>query len=208
MEFESTVRRRRMVRNFSAETVSDAEVDSILELALHAPSAGFSQGSCYIVVKDGDRKRRLAEAQGESDYVKTGFNPFISAAPVLIVPCVSEKIYHDRYHEKDKLGPDDKEIEWPVPYWYFDVGAGCMIVLLAAVDKGLAGAFVGAPDPAAIREILGIPETFHPVGTISLGHPLPDRRSPSLKRGRKPLAQQVFYEAYGRQKGASVAATR
>jgi nitroreductase len=73
-----------------------------------------------------------------------------------------------------------------------------MIILLAAVDRGLAAAFAGTFDPAAVRKILGIPEDQHPVGTISIGHPLPDKRSPSLKRGRKPVAQQVFYEAYGR----------
>ncbi len=198
MEFQSVVLKRRMVRHFSDEEVPDDDIDAILGLALHAPSAGFSQGSCYVVVRDEATKRKLAEAQGESGYVDAGFDSFISASPVLVVPCVSEKVYHDRYREPDKLGPDGKEIEWPVPYWYFDIGAGCMIVLLAAVDRGLAATFAGAPDPVAIRRILGIPEDQHPVGTISIGHPLPDKRSPSLKRGRKPTTQQVFYEAYGR----------
>jgi nitroreductase len=187
-----------MVRHFSEEAVRDNDVDTILELALHAPSAGFSQGSCYIVVKNRETKLKLAEAQGEEGYTREGFDPFISAAPVLIVPCVSEKIYHDRYREPDKLESDGREISWPIPYWFFDIGAGCMIILLAAVDRGLAAAFVGSPDPDAIRRILEIPGTFQPVGTISLGHPLPDKKSPSLKRGRKPRGVQLFCESFGR----------
>jgi nitroreductase len=198
MEFQSVVLRRRMVRHFSAEDVTDADVDAIMSLALHAPSAGFSQGSSYIVVRDKATKKLLAEAQGEPGYVEAGFDPFISAPPVLVVPCVSEKVYHDRYREPDKIGPDGREIDWPVPYWYFDIGAGCMIILLATVDRGLAAAFAGTSDPGLVRRILGIPEDLHPVGTISIGHPLPDKRSPSLKRGRKEATQQVFYEGYGR----------
>jgi len=197
LEFQEAVLRRRMVRHFSEEEVSSEDISAILGLALHAPSAGFSQGSCYIVVRDAATRRKLAEAQGEEGYVQGGFDPFISGAPVVLVPCVSEKMYHDRYREPDKLD-DGKEIDWPVPYWYFDIGAGCMIILLAAVDRGLAAAFAGTPDPAAVRGILGIPDHFHPVGTISLGHPLPDKRSPSLKRGRKPVSSQVYFEAFGR----------
>lgn len=187
-----------MVRHFSDEPVSDADVDTILSLALHAPSAGYSQGSCYIVVRDKETKRKLAALQGEGGYVEAGFDPFISGAPVLVVPCVSEKVYHDRYREKDKLEPDGREIVWPVPYWFFDIGAGSLIVLLATVDRGLAAAFAGTPDPAGVRRLLGIPEAFQPVGTISIGHALPDKRSPSLKRGRKPKGAQLFAEAFGR----------
>ncbi len=198
MDFESVVRKRRMVRHFSEEPVDDQDIDAIMGLALHAPSAGFSQGSCFIVVKDKETKSKIAHAQGEAGYLEAGFDPFISGAPVLIVPCVSEQAYHDRYREPDKLEPDGREIAWPVPYWFFDIGAGCMIVLLATKDRGLAAAFAGTPDPKAVREILGIPESFQPVGTISIGHPLPDKRSPSLKRGRKPRTAQIFSETFGR----------
>ena len=40
--------------------------------------------------------------------------------------------------------PDDgTEIDWPIPYWYVDVGATMMLILLAAVDEGLAAGFLG-----------------------------------------------------------------
>ena len=143
MEFENVVRKRRMVRNFQQRPVSPAIVDSILELALHAPSAGFSQGWAYVVITEAELKKKVGEIQGESDFYAHRFHKFISEAPALIVACASEKVYHDRYMEPDKVKDDGTEIEWPTPYWYFDIGGACMLIFLAAVEKGLATAFTG-----------------------------------------------------------------
>jgi nitroreductase len=180
-----------MVRHFAGEPVPRETVDRILELAQHAPSAGFSQGSAYVVVTDSAIKQKLARLQGEEDYKAGGFHGWMSEAPVAIVACVSERIYHDRYNEPDKLDDEGKEIEWPTPYWFFDIGAGCMIILLAAVDSGLSAAFSGVFDVRGVRELLGIPSHFHPVGVISIGRGGRDVRSPSLKRGRRRLADVV-----------------
>ncbi len=166
-----------------------------MELAQHAPSAGFSQGSAYVVVTRPNLKKKVARLQGEHGYKKGGFHQWISEAPADIVACVSEKLYHDRYNEPDKL-QDGKEIVWPTPYWFFDIGAGCMTILLAAVDSGLVAAFSGVTDPPAMRKLLRIPSHFHPVGVISIGHPAKDKRSPSLKRGRRPSDQVVHYEKW------------
>ena len=196
MEFERAVLKRRMVRHFTQEPVPKEALDRILRLAQHAPSAGFSQGSAYVVVTDPATKLKVAEVQGEGEYSSAGFHRWISEAPVAVVACVSERLYHDRYREKDKLDDQGKEIEWPTPYWFFDIGAGCMIVLLAAVDSGLSAAFTGVFDVRAMKGLLGIPEHFHPVGVISIGHGGQDVRSPSLKRGRKPAADVVHYEKW------------
>jgi len=193
MEFEKAVRRRRMVRHFSTRAVPAKTVNHILDLAQHAPSAGFSQGSAFVVVTRTKTKKLLAELQGEKSYSVSGFHRWISEAPVNLVACVSEKLYHDRYNEPDKLH-NGKEIDWPTPYWFLDIGAGTMIVLLAAVDAGLAAAFSGVSDVTGVRKLLGIPTHFHPVGVISVGHPLKDVKSPSLGRGRRPFSEFAHYE--------------
>ena len=36
-----------------------------------------------------------------------------------------------------------------------------------------------------------------PVGVVSLGYPAPDRRSPSLKRGRRSVDEVVSYGSFG-----------
>lgn len=195
MEFEKAVRKRRMVRNFRREPVPKNVIDKILELALHAPSAGFSQGWAYVVVTGEELKRKVGELQGETTYyAKTRFHKFISEAPAVIVACTSEKLYHDRYRQPDKLREDGTEIEWPTPYWYFDIGCACMLIFLAAVNEGLAAAFTGVFNVNEMKSLLGIPDHFHPVGVISIGLPAPDTKSPSLKRGRRPLNEVVHYE--------------
>ena len=182
MEFERVVRQRRMIRAFKPLPVPEEKVGRIVELAQHYPSAGFSQGMAFIVVTEPERVRRIRE-----------LNRLRGDAPVLMVPCVSEKLYHDRYHEPDKIRPDGTEIEWPVPYWYFDAGCASLLVLLAVVDGGLAAYLAGVFRPDLLRKELGIPDDFVPVGVISIGYPDYDRHvpSPSLDRGRRPLSQVV-----------------
>ncbi|MDV3294150.1 MAG: nitroreductase family protein [Nitrososphaerales archaeon] len=195
MDFRKTVLKRRMVRHFTTDPVQIDTVNRILGLAQHAPSAGFSQGSAFVVVTKSTKKKQIARLQGEKGYATAGFHRWISEAPVDVVACVSEKVYHDRYNETDKL-QKGKEIEWPTPYWFFDIGAGCMIILLAAVDVGLAATFSGVTDPRRMRALLGIPAHFHPVGVISIGHGAQDVKSPSLRRGRRPFDQFVHYERW------------
>lgn len=196
MEFATVVRSRRMVRNFSDEPVSQQSVDRILGLARHGPSAGYTQGQDFVVVRDPQDRQRIAELAGERHYVKAGFDPFVSAAPLLIVPCTSEAAYHRRYQEPDKVQEDGSEIHWPVPYWFMDVGCAVMLVLLAAVDEGLAAGFAGVHDLAALKQLLAIPEEVTPMGVIPIGHPAPDKRSPSLKRGRRPLRTVVHRDRW------------
>jgi nitroreductase len=194
MEFQKTVLKRRMVRHFANDTVPDRVVNRILELAQHYPSAGFSQGVAYVVVKDPAVRKKIGLIQEEPEYVKGGFHPFISEAPVVIVVTVSEQHYHRRYQESDKLQPSGTEIAWPTPYWFFDAGAASMIILLAAIDMGYSAGFAGVSNIEGMRDLLGIPAEFHPVGTISIGKPLPDKKSGSLKRGRRPHREVVHAE--------------
>lgn len=197
MEFDEVVLKRRMVRHFSPEPVDPEVIKRILEFAQHAPSAGYTQGQSFVVVTNPDTKKALAELCGEEFYVSRGFHPFISGAPVVVVPCTSEEAYHRRYREPDKQQPDGSEIEWPVPYWHFDIGAASMILLLAVVNEGLAAGFAGAHDLDAVRALLNLPAEVTPVGVIPIGHGAPDVPSPSLKRGRKALEQQVYWEKWG-----------
>ena len=196
MEFEEVVLKRRMVRNFTEEPVAPEVIERILNLARHNPSAGFTQGQSYVIVTDPEMKAKVASLCHEEEYTKSGFDPFISSAPVLIVPCTSEAAYHRRYQEPDKLGSDRKEIDWPVPYWFMDVGCAIMLILLGVVNEGLAAGFAGAHDLNALRALLNIPDEVTPMGVIPIGHPAQDKRSPSLKRGRVPLQNMVHWESW------------
>jgi len=194
MEFDQVVTRRRMTRNFADLPISADQLERILDHARRGPSAGFTQGQDFVVVTDLEVKRAIAELCGEQGYVEVGFSPFISRAPVLIIPCTSEAAYHRRYQEPDKIQDDGTEIEWPVPFWYMDAGCAVMLVLLSVVNEGLAAGFVGVWDLNRLRELLGIPAEVTPMGVIPIGHPAPDKPSPSLKRGHRSKDQVVHQE--------------
>ena len=196
MDFEEIVRKRRMVRHFRDEPIPEAVLEHILDLARHGPSAGYTQGQDFILVTDQQARRAVAQLAGEESYVQGGFHPFISGAPALIVLCTNEAAYHRRYREADKLMQDGSEIDWPVPYWFMDAGCAVMIILLGAVNEGLAAGFAGVWDLDALRRLLGIPAEVMPMGVIPLGYPAPDKRSASLKRGRRPVENSIHRERW------------
>jgi nitroreductase len=190
MDFTRTVLTRRMIRAFKPDPLPKEKVERILSIAQQYPSAGYSQEVAFVVVTDKERRKRIRELRDLK-----------SDAPVLLIPCVSERIVHDRYHEPDKIRAGGKEIDWPVPFWYFDVGCSCMLVFLAAVNEGLAASFAGSVGifkPGILRKELGIPEHYEPVGVLSLGYPdhASEVPSPSLKRGRRPRKDFVHHEKW------------
>jgi len=185
-----------MVRHFSAEPVDRASIERIIDAASRGPSAGNSQGQDFVVVTDAAKRKRIADLCGEESYVEQGFDPFISEAPVQIVPCYREATYHERYQEVDKVQDDGTEITWPVPFWVMDGGCASMLILLAAVDEGLGAAFVGTWALEELRGELGIPADVTPLGVIAVGHPAPDKRSGSLSRGRRRSNSTGHWEAW------------
>src|SRR5687767_10910048 len=123
MEFSDVVRRRRMVRHFRSDPVERETIESMLRQAQRAPSAGYTQGQSYLVITDPATRKQVARLCGEETHYERAFgHPWISEAPVQFVACVSEAAYHRRYQEPDKLREDGTEIEWPVPFWYVDIG--------------------------------------------------------------------------------------
>ena len=195
MEFSETVRRRRMVRNYLADPVPEELLDRILDRARRAPSAGFTQGQSFVVVTDAATRAAIARLAHEDEYVAAGFDPWLSRAPVHVVVCTSEAAYRARYSEPDKAATAQAQ-EWPVPYWYVDAGAALMLLLLAAVDGGLAAGFAGSHSLSGIADLLEIPPEVAPIGLVTLGYPAPDRKSGSLDRGWKPLEGVVHRETW------------
>ena len=81
-----------------------------------------------------------------------------------------------------------------MPYWDVDAGMAALLMLLTAVDEGLGACFFGVPGDrvAGFREAFGVPAEYRPVGCVSVGYPgSEDRRSPSLRRGRRGLDEVV-----------------
>src|SRR5689334_13026612 len=103
MELREVLRRRRMVRSYLPDPIDPEAVERVIHAGRRAPSAGYSQGQAFVVVTDADTRRRIAEALDEPAYTAAGGTPWISTAPVHIVPVVRESLYHERYQKPDKL---------------------------------------------------------------------------------------------------------
>jgi nitroreductase len=198
VEFAEVVRRRRMVRAYdSSRPVRREVVDELLEHATHAPSAGFSQGWRFLVLESEPQRDSFWSATdpgGVADPWLAGMR----TAPVLVVVFSDKQTYVDRYAEPDKGWTDRDESRWPVPYWHIDTGMAALLILLGAVDRGLVACFFGIPAAhwAALRKTFAVPERLTPIGAISLGYRAQDRRSPSLRRGRRPLSDVVAYGSF------------
>ncbi len=200
MEFSEVVRRRRMVRAYDPTRPVPPETrDLLLANALHAPSAGFSQGWGFLVLESGADRELFWSVTTEGDETK-GDEPDtwmsgMTAAPLLIV-CFSHKdAYLDRYAEPDKGWDDRDESRWPVPYWDIDTGMAALLILQTAVDEGLGACFFGVPAPfiLGLREAFGVPAGFVPIGAVSVGYRKPDLASPSLRRGRRGPDEVVHH---------------
>lgn len=185
LEFGEVLARRRMVRAYTGEPVDPAALDRVVDAAGRAPSAGFSQGFATVVVTAPDRRRALAAVCGEEAAVARGLPRWISTAPVLLVPCVRPADYHQRYGATDKAAARPPS-ERPVPWWWVDAGQALVLLLLAAVDEGLAAGLLDVGDHAGLRALLDIPADVEPLGVVTVGHAAPDRPSGSLRRGRRP----------------------
>jgi FMN reductase [NAD(P)H] len=196
VELREILRRRRMVRAYEPEPVPREVIERIVRTVRRAPSAGFSQGLRLVVVTEAERRGRLAEILGEESWV--------ADAPVLVVVCVREDDYHDRYREPDKLAvTGGVEVEWPIPFWHFDAGAAAMLILLAAIDEGYAAGLFGVVVEAlpAFREELGLPDDVTIACCITIGRAAADDDEASalssrLTRRRRPLGDIVRWERF------------
>ncbi len=194
MEYAEVVRRRRMVRNYDADRPVPADVlERLLDYAIHAPSAGFSQGWGFLVLSTPEERERFWTATTEADEEPDNWLAGMRRAPVIIVPHSNRDDYLDRYAATDKGWTDRDEARWPVPFWHIDTGFASLMMLLGVVDEGLGACFFGIPPVHTdrYRAAFGVPPEFTPIGALTVGYPAPDRRSPSLKRGRRPVSEVV-----------------
>ena len=186
MEFQEVVRRRHMVRRFTDEPVAPESLERILANAVRGPSAGFSQGQAFLVLTGEDLKRFWPIAGAAA-------SPSVTAAPLVIVPMSSKRVYLDRYALPDKGWTDRDEKRWPVPFWHIDTGMAALLILQTVVDEGLGALYFGIVPEAVepFREAFGVPDDHEPIGAIAIGHNA--EPAPRDLRARRRPAQDVIH---------------
>ena len=193
MLFAEVLRRRRMIRFYDpARSVSADALDAILDAALRAPSAGFTQGVSLLILSSATERDTFWQAAAAAN---SSWFRGMQTAPVLVAIWTSEEAYLDRYAEPDKGWTDRDPAHWSAPYWFVDAGMASMAALLSAVDNGLGACFFGIPADriAVVREAFGVPADQLSVGVISVGYPAPAPATGSPTRRPRKNESEVIH---------------
>lgn len=166
MQFIELARKRYSVRSYKAEPVEDDKLQLVLQAARLAPTAANRQAFRLIVARTKNR---------EADLLRIYGRPWFVQAPVVICICA---IPNEAWVRSDGKN-------------YSDVDAAIVMdhLVLAATDLGLGTCWIGAFDPVAAREVLGLPQQVNPIAFTPLGYPAD--QSPAKKR--KNLDDLVKY---------------
>ena len=167
MEFSELLEKRYSVRGYRPDPVEEDKLEQVLEAARLAPTAANRQRFQLIVIRTEGREDELRRIYHE---------PWFTQPPLVIAAC--------RYPMDPARETKD----------YTDVDVGIVVdhLILRATELGLGTCWIGAFDPDAAREILGLPDEVEPVVFTTLGYPDADPRT----KARKPLSDLVRYERW------------
>jgi nitroreductase len=167
MEFSNLIRERYSVRAYKPNPVEEDKLQQVLQAARLAPTAANRQPLQLIVIHTAGREEELRRIYSQDWFVQP---------PLVIGIC---GVPGRAWTRRDGMN-----------YHVIDVAIAMDHLILAAADLGLGTCWVGAFDPAAAREVLGLPDDVEPIAFTPLGYPA-DQPKP---KKRKPLSELVRYE--------------
>ncbi len=169
MNFNELINKRYSVRAYKSDKVDDEKLQQVLNAACLAPTAANRQPIQFIVIHTAGR-----EAELNRIYSREWF----SKAPIVICACAVPSQAWSRMDNKN--------------YSEVDVTIAMDHLVLAATDLGLGTCWIAAFDPAAAREVLGLPKGVEPIAFTPLGYPADQPRP----KKRKALSELVRYERW------------
>ncbi len=173
MDVFEAFRKRESSRFYADTAVPDDVLVNIVEAARLAPSAGNVQPWHFVIVRDEERRRRIADG--------CKYGKFLSESPVVIVACGDKKAS---------------------PHWYaVDTAIALEHIVLAATALGLGTCWIGMFNEDEIREMANLPVQFEIVALLALGYRRKKRdlwaKILHAVRPRKKLAEILSEETYG-----------
>lgn len=169
MEMIELIKKRYSVRAYKPDPVEEEKLQQVLEAARLAPTAANRQPFQLIVIRTAGREAELQRIYRRDWFVQ---------APLILCAC--------GIPDKGWIRMDGK------PYFDVDVAIAMDHLILTATELGLGTCWIAAFDPAAAREVLGLPDGVEPIAFTPLGYAA-DR--PAAKR-RKPLSELMRYERW------------
>lgn len=184
MELQEAILKRRSIRRFTEDRVTDQELEEIFEAVRWSPSWANTQVWEFLVVRD----RELIQKVAETYQMEKGTNPATKcsqAASALIVVCAKTGV-SGCYGGKETT----KFANW----FMFDLGIATQTLCLKAHEMGLGTVVVGLLNHDACRQLIALPEGYEAVAVIPIGRPAAE---PKIGPPRKAIADMVHLNAFG-----------
>ncbi len=146
MDIMNIIKTRRSVRKYKNKLPKDSDIRKILEAGSWAPSGLNNQPWRFLVIKDKEKKDKLA---GFTKYCGIILN-----APLAIIVCMDAGSSYNR--DKDLMA----------------IGASIQNMLLEAHSLGLGGCWLGEilNKKEEVEKFLGLDEDLEIVAVITLGY--------------------------------------
>jgi len=173
LEVLKAIKERRSIRAFTNQPVEQKLVETLIDAARHAPSAGNIQPWEFVIVRKLPAKRKLAVAALNQR--------FIEEAPVVIVVCIKEGASESSYGSRGKT-----------LYCVQDTAAATQNILLTVYAMGLGACWVGAFREEEVKRSIGLPDGVRPVAIIPVGHVTANPSKPP----RRPLSEIIHDEKF------------
>ncbi len=175
---------RSTVRKFSQREISDQDITSMLEAAMHAPTTGNMQLYSVIITRDAEKKSKLEPCH---------FNqPASTGAPVLLTFCADfNRFVHWCKVSDAEAGFDNLQSLLSA---IFDATILAQQFVTIAEQEGMGTCYLGtttynAPD---IARILELPSRVVPILTVALGWPAEENHTAE----RLPVDAIIHNESY------------
>jgi nitroreductase len=182
MELQEAIEKRRSVRKFTEEQVTDKQIREILEAARMAPSWSNTQIWEFIVIRERDMMERIAETYSETNPARK----CTKNASALIMVCAKNNLSGCK---------EGKQVTKFNEWFMFDLGLAVQNLCLKAHELGLGTVIAGLFDHDKCREMLSVPEGYEVVTAIPVGIPaVAGKKGPP----RKELGEFVHSEEFGK----------
>jgi len=163
-----TIRRRYSCRAYQDRPIEQEKLDQVFEAARLAPSAKNLQDWRFVVVRDKEKKRQVAESTNQPEV--------FGKAGVMIAAC-SNSDYVMKCGQA--AGP-------------IDVAIALEHICLQATELGLATCWIGSFEAEKVRKVLEIPQGVAIIELMTLGYPADEAKEPQ----REPIEKIVCYEKW------------